>query len=543
MKKDLWMKRALTFLLASALAVGSTSCTSGDTNKPASDTPESEPIVLNMHRSTTTDNYIDENNPTYQKLHQQALEEANVDLQITYFDWGDNYTQKLTMYAASGDLPSGVWVLGASDMEIINKMGTHGFLYDWTDVVNDTANYPTLMENAGEEFIKMSVCQEDGKLYGFPAETHKAYPHAPGGISLRKDWLEQVNMEYPTNEDELYAVIKAFAEQCTDVNGNPVTPVSFPQWDNFIFWLNSWLGTSMWYQDGDTVGYGKYAKQDQLEAALVFLNKLWNEGLMDQESFTHTTEQFITKGANSMFGVSTFSYAATYSINDSFYAEEPGSDKYFVSCPTFSCYDELPAEEVNSVEIVSSPFNRIAITKQGISENDFKRIVKAIDWIGTYDASLMLLMGFEDEDWYYDEATDRKLRTDEWTQKVTESSTHQYNAGLCYWSSLNSNAQAMYDLLNCICVRPSDVESVQNIQGHQIAVTSAPNVVTAGPVEKSKMTLVEDAWKQMVIGAISAPSEAECRNVVSQWPQTMEDLGYNEIVEEKVDICKDYGLM
>ena len=101
----------------------------------------------------------------------------------------------------------------------------------------------------------------------------------------------------------------------------------------------------------------------------------------------------------------------------------------------------------------------------------------------------------------------------------------------------------MYDLLNCICVRPSDVESVQNIQGHQIAVTSAPNVVTAGPVEKSKMTLVEDAWKQMVIGAISAPSEAECRNVVSQWPQTMEDLGYNEIVEEKVDICKDYGLM
>ena len=155
----------------------------------------------------------------------------------------------------------------------------------------------------------------------------------------------------------------------------------------------------------------------------------------------------------------------------------------------------------------------------------------------------MLLMGFEDEDWYYDEATDRKLRTDEWTQKVTESSTYQYNAGLCYWSSLNSNAQAMYDLLNCICVRPSDVESVQNIQGHQIAVTSAPNVVTAGPVEKSKMTLVEDAWKQMVIGAISAPSEAECRNVVSQWPQTMEDLGYNEIVEEKVDICKDYGLM
>lgn len=496
-----------------------------------------EPIVLNMYRSATTDTYIDEDNPTYQKLHAKVLEEANVDLQISYFDWGDNYNQKLTMYAAAGDLPSGVWMLSSDDIEIINKMGEHGFLHSWNEVVYDTENYPTLLENAGEDFVKMSTSEVDGNLYGFPAEIHKAYPHAPGGISLRKDWLEEVGMEYPTNEEELYEVIKAFAEQCTDVSGNSITPVSFPQWDNFTYWLNSWLGTSMWFEEDGTLVHGKYAQQEKLEAALVFLNKLWNEGLMDKESFTHTDEQYITKGVNSQFGVSTFSYATTYNINDAFYAEEPDSNKYIVSCPTFSCYEGTSVEDVNSMELTSAPFNRIVVTKNGISDEQFKQIAKAIDWIGGYDASLMLLMGFEGEDWYYDEETDRKLRTEEWTQKVAQNNNYQYNAGLCLWSSLNSNADAMYDLLNCICVRSSDVESVQNIKGHQIAVTSLPNVIDAGPVEKANLTQINDAWKQMVVSAVSAESEEACREIIAAWPETLTSLGYEDIVAEKMEMC------
>lgn len=547
------VKRILALGLAMSMLFSVAACgqkdaagdsSSGDSASDISSSDDSssegssdEPVVVNMWRGMTTDNYIDEDNETWQKLHATVLEEANIDLQISYFDWGDSYNQKLTMYASAGDLPSGIWLFSPGDIDIINKMGENGMLHDWTEVVYDTENYPTLLENAGEQFVEASKSDVDGKLYGYPSETHAAYPHAPGGISLRKDWLEEVGMDYPANEDDLYAVIKAFAENIKDVNGNSITPVSFPQWDNFIFWLNSWIGTSMWYEDGDTINYGKYANQEGLEAALVFLNKLWNEGLMDKESFTQTGEQYIAKGINGQFGVSTFSYSYTYSINDAFYAEAPDTNKYIVSCPTFSCYDGLEAENVNSVEITSSPFNRVAVTKNGISDEQFKQIAKAIDWIGTYDASLMLLMGFEDEDWYYDEETDRKMRTEEWTQKVTERSTYQYNSGLCLWSSLNSNAGAMYDLLNCICVRPSDVESVMNIKGHQVAITFLPNVLTAGPVEEEKMGLIEDEWKQMVVSAISAGSEKECREIIAAWPETMEALGYSEIVAEKMELC------
>ena len=82
----------------------------------------------------------------------------------------------------------------------------------------------------------------------------------------------------------------------------------------------------MWYEENGEWNLGKYYKTDQLKAALLFLNTLWNQGLMDKESFVHNTDQIITKGSNSQFGVTSFYYGTTYRINDSFWATDPDTD-------------------------------------------------------------------------------------------------------------------------------------------------------------------------------------------------------------------------
>lgn len=533
------MKRFLMAILSLALLLSATVGSVAFAEAEA-------PVVLDYYRSGGTDTEIDETIETYQRLHQAALDQANVDLQLHLFDWGDNYNQTLMMHASAGDLPSGVWTLGGVTdtyaTEIINNMGMAGMLYDWTEVVEDVENYPTLAANAEAHFIEMAKAP-DGKLYGLPAERHGAYPHAPGGISIRKDWMEELGMSYPTNEDELYELIVAFRDNFKNDAGDPVIPVSFTKWDNFDYWLNSWIGTSMWTKDDEgNWGYGKYVNMDGMTKALTFLNKLWREGLMDKESFTHTNEQVITKGANGTFGVTSFSYATTYSINDSFYATHPDTNKYIVSVPTLSCNPDLPVEEVNSVEITSIPFNRTVITTNGIDHDTFLKLAKAIDWIGTYDASLMLLMGFEGSEWEYEEGTDRKIRTEAWNENVASRINYQYNAGLCYWSSLNSNIGAMYDLLAAICVRQSDIESVTNIKGHQIAISDPMNIIAAGEIEAEFGSLLTDAWQKMVIAAISAESEADCIAAIEAWPATRDELRYPEIVEERIASCEAYGL-
>ncbi|NLG25913.1 MAG: hypothetical protein GX558_11190 [Clostridiales bacterium] len=532
------MRKYLALTLALALAM---TMLAGITHAESE-----EPVVLVYHRSGGTDAAIDPDNETYKRLRQAALEQANVDLQIELFDWGDNYRQTLMMHAAAGDLPSGVWTLGgvmdSFATEMIDNMGMAGMIYDWTDVVNDVENYPTLKANAEETFIQMAICKQDGKLYGLPAERHGSYPHAPGGVTIRKDWLLSTGLDFPQTEEELYDIIVAFRNSFKSDSGAEIAPVSFPQWSNFTFWLNSWMGSCMWVERDGQWNYGKYADQEGLTKALTFLNRLWREGLLDRESFSQTNEQFITKGSTGGFGVTTFDYGTVYSINDSFYAAAPDSDMFFVSAPTFSANADLSAENVNSCEITSVPFNRTVITTNGIDEETFKKLAKAIDWIGTYDASLMLLMGFEGSEWELEQGTDRKIRTAAWTENVSRHANYQYNAGLCYWSSLNSNIGAMYDLLAAICVRKSDIESVGNIKGHQIAVSDPMNIVAAGAIESEKGGLIEDAWKKMVIAAVSADTADGCRAALDAWPSQLEVLGYQEIVAERIASCEAYGL-
>ena len=122
------MKKLLAILLALVMVLSIAACgeTPADPTKapegtkaPSTQTPDAtnppaveddEPTVVKLWRSTTAEYYIQEDNATWQMLHQYALDEANVDLQIEYFDWGDNYQQKLMMYCTDGSLPAGIYL-------------------------------------------------------------------------------------------------------------------------------------------------------------------------------------------------------------------------------------------------------------------------------------------------------------------------------------------------------------------------------------------------------------------------------------------------
>ena len=49
--------------------------------------------------------------------------------------------------------------------------------------------------------------------------------------------------------------------------------------------------------------------------------------------------------------------------------------------------------------------------------------------------------------------------------------------------------------------------------------------------------MIENAWTQMIIKAISAPSEAECEAIVADWPSQLASLRYEEWVAERTAIC------
>lgn len=108
----------------------------------------------------------------------------------------------------------------------------------------------------------------DGKLYGIVA---KRATTAKSNTFIRKDWLDELNLDVPTPTDELYQVI----EQMTN---NPDA-----------------------IQDYYDEGMRDYYR---------FMNRMYNNGLLNQEYYTMSEDNFksyIVTGAAASF---------EYSVND-----------------------------------------------------------------------------------------------------------------------------------------------------------------------------------------------------------------------------------
>ncbi len=127
----------------------------------------------------------------------------------------------------------------------------------------------------------------DGNLYWLGALTVGLYgDHYQGaitGCSIRKDWLDKLNLPMPTTTDELFDTLLAFQEQ--DANGNglkdEVANVNIESFDQGFAQMHG-LGT----QIVCTESYGSSTLtspfyQEGFEEYIKFMNRLYEAGLLD----------------------------------------------------------------------------------------------------------------------------------------------------------------------------------------------------------------------------------------------------------------------
>lgn len=120
---------------------------------------------------------------------------------------------------------------------------------------------------------------------------------------INKVWLDKLGLKVPATFDEYYTVLKAFKER--DPNGNGKAdeiPLSFvgrdqgAQYD--IYSLFAGFGMN---DNGDHIMVGNKkvyftANSPEYRSALTYFNKLYKEGLIDPEAFTHDVKQYSAKG-------------------------------------------------------------------------------------------------------------------------------------------------------------------------------------------------------------------------------------------------------
>lgn len=275
---------------------GSTAATGSgsETQEDGPLTPFAETVQLTTSRTIDAVAQFDENDPdkkSYEENRWITAYKDKLNVELTY-KWiatdGDSNSTKWSTAIASGDIPD----MGIVDNKVYQQLLDSGLIADMTDLY---ANY------ASDYYKELCDAQNatdyltfDGKLYGLPYPS-KGY-HGNSILWIRKDWLDQLNLEVPKTLDDVRNIAQQFTEN--KLGG-----------DNTIGLLFS---SNMTSSDGNWVGYangmGAYLDitllkddelvysnaQPEIETMLLSMQELYNKGVINKD-FSVATDETISK--------------------------------------------------------------------------------------------------------------------------------------------------------------------------------------------------------------------------------------------------------
>ncbi len=250
-----------------------------------------EPVTLTV-LTTRWGNMGDSftNNEFLQQL--EAETNVHIEWQVQSLnDWGE---QKGIMLAG-GELPDIIFGNQTfNDADIMNNSELFMPLDDLIDQY--MPNYKKALEEMPD--LKKVCTFPDGQMYSMG----KNLPLRPKSCNqpiINKQWLDNLNLEVPTNVDELYEVLKAFKEQDANGNGDPndEIPISGSKGISMDL-LNPWgitdlNGYKMLVNEDGSLTY--YPTCEAYKEGLKWLNKLYAEGIIDPEAFTQDDAMLTAK--------------------------------------------------------------------------------------------------------------------------------------------------------------------------------------------------------------------------------------------------------
>ena len=212
------------------------------------------------------------------------------------------WQEKKGLKMSSGELPDVIMGNDAFTDSDLLTYGQEGLLVPLEGMIEKYApNFNKLLQEDKE--LRKQITASDGHIYAVPCYDNGFKPATSNVIYINKQWLDKLNLEVPTTYDELYEVLKAFKTQ--DPNGNGKAdelPMSFVKELYAADWFASFgslddnnpnhTASHIGVSDGKII---YTALEDSYKEAVKYFNKLFSEGLVDQEAFTQDNAMFNSK--------------------------------------------------------------------------------------------------------------------------------------------------------------------------------------------------------------------------------------------------------
>lgn len=207
----------------------------------------------------------------------------------------------MNLLIAGGELPDLIYFPPSKYSGGAEKAIKDGVIEPLNDYIDEFAPDLKAVLESDEVWYKTNVTSS-GDIIGAPFIRGDSYLCSGAGLIVRQDWLDELNMEVPQTPDELYDVLVAFKEK----KGATLPFTTTNSWMRHVVnggMISSAYGQvkSDWYQIDGTIHYGR--AEAEYKDTLVFLNKLYNEGLLDPNFASNDNNTVYSNMANGISGV------------------------------------------------------------------------------------------------------------------------------------------------------------------------------------------------------------------------------------------------
>jgi len=331
-------------------------------------------------------------------------EQTNIDLTFEVLP-EDGATEKLGLMLASGEYPDIFLALGITDNQI-TKYGVEEKLFLPLNGLIDEYGFNFSMMNEVFPGAREKMTQLDGEIYSLPEVNECYHCGLRQKFWLNTSWLEKLGLTAPKTVDEFYDVLVAFRDG--DPNGNGLKD-ELPMIANYddgwhtnsdAFVMNAFTYYNLNLRKAVTSppeAFGVYLDngkvvtclndKDNMKAGLAFVNKLVEEGLFYEGSFSQNTSTDQIQGEGGLVGSSAGGYLQFC---------QTGSDMY-------KNYDYLlpltgPEGQVN---MIAFPYESVGGNRLVISANTKhpEAAFRLADLMYSFDATIRGYHGVKDVNW------------------------------------------------------------------------------------------------------------------------------------------------
>ncbi|MBR6787953.1 MAG: extracellular solute-binding protein [Clostridia bacterium] len=274
-----------------------------------------------------------------------------------------------------------------TDDEVISLAGA-GQLVDLAPLLEEYApNFCALMER--DPTIRVSITDDEGHIWSLPQIcTFVETAH----MIINKKWLDNLDLAVPTTVEEFYNCLVAFKEKDANGNGDPndeiplsVRGVKYLNYVMESFGVYPRNPYGMFVYPGTSEVQNSYIA-DNMKEALIFCKKLYDEGLLDHESFVQDKPTYAAKGHANRMGCMLVSGAFV----------EVGNELHwdYIGLPVFPDANGNAYSNARS----SADGHTFVITKNC---EDPIAALKMVDYLYSEEGTIMTWMGVEGETWQW----------------------------------------------------------------------------------------------------------------------------------------------